>query len=118
MAVKESKNIWSESSGADAYAYFRPVQGYFCAQVLLDNTDAVGTLYLQGSNDGENWADLGWYDNTDSWVTSFAVASGTDVNLIIETVALTKWVRVFYDRTSGGDGTTQVVEVLFNQRRL
>jgi hypothetical protein len=79
-------------------------------QCYIDNTDAVGTISIQGSNDKSNWVDLTWFDENQDPQTEYAVSSGTDVNQLFDLAWLgVHWVRVYWTRTAGG--AAQTVEI-------
>lgn len=68
-----------------------------CAQIYWTGTSPAGNFYVQGSNDGNNWA-----------LASSAVAvSGNSGSLLINLDAPAfRYARIFYDSTSG-TGTVQ-----------
>jgi hypothetical protein len=72
-------------------------------QIILTNADSVASIYLQGSNDNTNWTNLSFKDAAGSTLSSIPVSSGTDINDVITTAGIgMQYIRVFYDRTSGG----------------
>lgn len=75
--------------------------------LILDNTDEVGTLEVQVSNDPTyTWWTTVWYkDETETLQTSgLSVTSGTDVNFIFDPLdSYSYYLRIKYTRTSGGD---------------
>jgi len=72
-------------------------------QISITNTNTVGVLYVQGSNDNSTWTNVGFVDSTGSVVTSVAVSSGTDINDIFNlSGAGFAFARIFFDWTSGG----------------
>ena len=82
-------------------------------QAIIANTDAVGTLAIEGSNDGTNWVTVGFKDETDTAQTTLTVASGTDVNHVfsINDAVLAQY-RVVYTRTSGSASNTLALHAL------
>lgn len=82
-------------------------------QVVISNTDSVGELYVQASNDGTNYINVAFKDNNDTTQSSFSVASATDVNqgFVIYPAAFSYY-RLFYDRTSGGSSDTMAAYAL------
>ena len=79
----------------------------FSCQLVVSNTDAVGTLKLQSSNDGSNWVDIAFQDQTGATQTSISVSSGTDVNQMLSVYPATEGnYRVDYAYTSGGSSNT------------
>lgn len=78
-------------------------------QTIMDNTDAVGTLTLQASQDGSNWLDAYGYINGDfnSLVNSYAVTSGVDANVIFTiSPVFSSWLRLKFTSVSGTGGLT------------
>lgn len=76
-------------------------------QLQISNTDTVGVLYVQGSNDNTNWTNVAFTDQTGSTVASVTVSSGTDVDAMWNlSGAGFAYARVFFDYTSGGSSDT------------
>lgn len=80
----------------------------FSFQIHIDNTNLVGSLGVEVSNDGDNWIAASWskVDPSDSTssilVSSEAVTSGTDVDLFIRGVDVpATYFRVTWTHTSG-----------------
>ncbi len=80
--------------------------------IEISNTDLVGTLYIEASNNGTDWVAISWTspdpnDSTQSILNaSQSIESGTDVSLLIAADVLPfKELRVRYARTSGDTGT-------------
>jgi hypothetical protein len=75
--------------------------------LILDNTDEVGTLKVQVSNDPDlsSWATVWYRDSSDVLQTAgSSVTSGTDVNWLLDPLdSYAQYLRVSYTRTSGGD---------------
>ena len=75
--------------------------------VLVSNTDAVGTLKVQGSNDKTNWVDVGFMDENGDYQTELAVSSGVDVNHCFDVTDLGMYyVQLYYTSTSGSGTLT------------
>ncbi|MBK6849013.1 MAG: hypothetical protein IPG96_16255 [Proteobacteria bacterium] len=73
--------------------------------VVAANADAVGTIKVQGSNDGTTWDDIEMVLPDGTTSTTYAVASGVNSSFS----ALVGWysrIRVVYTRTSGGAAAT------------
>lgn len=69
-------------------------------QIDVDNTDAVGVINIQQCIDIDrtNWVDVTLIDGS----TSVAVESGVDLHLLYDLAYLGgRYLRAFYDRTSG-----------------
>jgi hypothetical protein len=76
--------------------------------------DHVGVVYIQVSNDGSNWVNLR-FTLDGAAATSLTVSSETELNALVNLVDVGwRWLRVFYDRTSG-TGEFNVTE--FHQKR-
>jgi len=76
-----------------------------CAvQVVVDNTDAVGEISIQGSCNRSNWVDLNYEDVNGDLQDGYDVTSGADVNHVFDTDTALPWLRVRYVRTSGTGG--------------
>lgn len=73
--------------------------------VIAANSDAVGTIKVQGSNDGAAWDDIEMVLPDGTTATTYAVASGVNSSFGV----LVGWysrVRAVYTRTSGGSAAT------------
>lgn len=70
-------------------------------QILVGGAgNAVGSIYLQQSMDGINWVNIVFLDGSDY----ISVASGVAVNAFVDLADLGgKFLRVFWDWTSGND---------------
>lgn len=91
----------------DVYGYLdmahRPIASM---QIIVSaNTDAVGVIYVQVSNDNTNWHNYVFRDGTES----ITVASGTTYTEFREINSAARYLRVFYDSTSATDGGTLTV---------
>lgn len=94
-------------------------------QAYLDNTDAVGTLEIQGTNFSSDSAtddsDVRWitvpFEVSGVSQTSFSVSSGVDVDdaFVIYPAGFERY-RVKYTRTSGG-GSSQTFEFKVTAKR-
>lgn len=73
-------------------------------QVVVDNTDAVGEIVIQGSIDKTNWVVLNYEDASGNLQNGYDVTSGNDVNHVFETDTALPWLRVRYVFTSGTGG--------------
>ena len=99
--------------GDDGYDYASPAVNMGAArmvglQIAIDNTDLVGTLKIQCSNNGSTWVDipLSKVDPDDSEVSiivsSETVATGVDTSLFLSGADIpASFVRVYFDYTSG-----------------
>lgn len=97
----------------DHYGYqdlaHRPLSGL---QIIVSaNTDAVGTIYVQVSNDNSNWHNYIFRDGTES----ITVASGTTYSEFREINTGARYLRVFWDHTSSSTGGT--LTVIANSKR-
>ena len=74
-------------------------------QFDLNNTDAVGVIYIRVSNDGSNWNNASWVE-AGVVKTSIPVATGVgiDKHITLRAALPAKFLHVFYDFTSGGGG--------------
>lgn len=89
-------------------------EGFLCGQkhklsiqCVISNTDAVGTLAIQASNDGSNWVAVPFEDENGAIQTTLTVSSGTDVNHIFRLPEANEaQYRIVYTRTSGGSSNT------------
>lgn len=108
------------STAADSYSTWIPVPR--CAQSVvvqaaIANTDVVGVLKFEGCNNKTLGAVTPLtFTETDGSVDTdgYAVSSGVSVNTGFEIKNRWRYVRAFYDRTSGGNATTQVVKLAIN----
>ena len=75
-------------------------------QMNITTSDSEGTFKLQGSLDGDNWADLG---------TAGVVAAANDVSVINANQIPFTQVRLAYTATTPGTGT---VIILFSARTV
>lgn len=76
--------------------------------VVAANADAVGTIKVQGSNNGTNWDDVEMVLPDGTTSTTYAVSSGVNSSF----GALVGWysrIRVVYTRTSGGAAATLTI---------
>ena len=80
--------------------------------VVANNTDLVGTVEVQLSNDGENWQDATFSDDS----TTITVATGTD-SIDLRSVALSgfRFARVTFTHTSSSTGGDLTVNVSFTK---
>ena len=69
---------------------------------VISNTNAVGTLGLESSNDGSNWVAVAFEDENGVTQTTLAVASGVDTNhMFIMPAFADNHLRYVYTSTSG-----------------
>ncbi len=78
-------------------------------QIVVVNTDAVGVIYLQESDDGTNYETVTFDDGT----SSITVSSGVAVTEIRHIETYAKYARFFFDRTSGGGAGNSCTVTLF-----
>ena len=82
---------------------------HFGVQVIVDNTDAVGKLTVEASNNRTDWVTLWWvkdgYDKV--MYDGYNFTSGNRVNHIFSCDNIScGWIRLKYVRTSGTGGLT------------
>ncbi len=99
--------ISADDMTGDVYGYvnmsYRSVAGI---QVEVSaNTDAVGVIYVQVSNDNSGWNNYVFRDGT----SSITVASGTTYSEFREINTSARYLRVFFDHTSSSTGGTLTV---------
>ena len=94
-AVTMGSDLYSTAIDA---SYFRFVSAT-CYNTAGTSPD--GTLYLQLSNDNITW-------KNSAIGTATAATSGEETNILYQEI-YEKWVRVFYDRTSGTAALTVAI---------
>lgn len=79
--------------------------GIMAQVIVAGNTDAVGTIKVQGSNDGTNWKDVTFTLPDGSTATTWAITAGLNDS---EPFLFGGYVnfRIVYTRTSGGAAAT------------
>lgn len=77
---------------------------------IASNIDAVGTIAVDGSNDGANWYVIPFTDSAGTVSTTFAVTAGVNTT---EPFSCEKFAhyRVRYTRTSGGAAATLTLAI-------
>lgn len=110
--ISHGGSVMSESTmTADTTSTVVDIQGFNAAVQLITNTGThAGSVIIQLSNDGSNWVDYAFLDSAGDIQTSLTVANGVANNDIVEVVSGAKFLRVFYDYTSG-DGTIDVTVI-------
>lgn len=75
------------------------------AATVASNTDAVGTISVEASNDKANWYTVPFADSSGTVSTTFAVTAGLNTTEPF-LVGFFSHFRVKYTRTSGGAAAT------------
>lgn len=70
----------------------------------------VGVIYIQGSLDQSNWVNL-YFDVNGSTASSIVVPTDTSPIIVDIDGTAIPYLRVFYDRTSGGSADAMTVYV-------
>lgn len=76
-----------------------------CLECVWTTSDIVGTIKVQGSLTGNNWADL--KDSSGTAIT-FSIASANDVGIFDLNQLSYNYVRIAFTKTSGTAGTINV----------
>jgi len=77
--------------------------------VISTNTDSVGALSFQVSNDKSNWIDLAFLDSNQDAKTSISVLYATALNSGINWTTDYRYAKITYTKTSGGTAQTCAV---------
>lgn len=98
--VEENINI-STSYTSDGISL--RLQNRCSVHVVITNTNAVGVLSFEVSNNNSDWVNLGYVDaTTDSYNAEYSVSSGVNINEMFDFSDLgCRYLRVKYVATSG-----------------